>query len=127
MAYCRMQACPAERMNRSRLGHSGSEGPYFMTLVQSTWARGARARAVPVAGEHEGAIGAAAVDELAQVLVGRRCVANLELGRGADLHDVAYGEGAVLRIAPEDVSDQEVAPVELRLGFVDHPPEVDAA
>src|SRR3954468_5639665 len=47
MAYCRMTACPADRMKRSRSGHMGSLGSYFMTRVHSTWASGARAIAVP--------------------------------------------------------------------------------
>src|SRR3954454_9993680 len=47
MAYCRITACPAERMKRSRSGHIGSDGSYFMTLVHNTWASGARAIAVP--------------------------------------------------------------------------------
>ena len=42
-----MQACPLERTKRSWSGHSGSRGSWFMIRVQSTWASGASAMAVP--------------------------------------------------------------------------------
>ena len=47
MAYCSTEAWPAESTKRSRSTHMGDSASYFMTRVHSTWARGARAMAVP--------------------------------------------------------------------------------
>ena len=43
-----MEACPQDSTNRSRSGHFGSSGSWFMIRVHSTWASGARAIAVPL-------------------------------------------------------------------------------
>ena len=47
MEYRRMEACPLDRTNRSRSGQLGAFGSYRMMRVQSTWASGASAIAVP--------------------------------------------------------------------------------
>ena len=45
--YCRIEAWPLDRMNRSRSGQCGLAGSWRMTLLNSTWASGASAIAVP--------------------------------------------------------------------------------
>ena len=45
--YRRIEAWPADRTKRSRSGQSGSAGSWRMTRLNSTWASGARAMAVP--------------------------------------------------------------------------------
>ena len=47
MAYWSTEAWPQERTKRSRSTQWGEAASYFMTRVHSTWARGARAMAVP--------------------------------------------------------------------------------
>jgi hypothetical protein len=45
--YSRTEAWPTDSTKRSRSGQSGSDGSWRMTRVQSTWASGASAMAVP--------------------------------------------------------------------------------
>ena len=47
IVYCRIDAWPFERMKRSRSGQCGSAGSWFMMRLNSTWATGASAIAVP--------------------------------------------------------------------------------
>ncbi len=64
------------------------------------------------------------VMQLAEVLVGRDRVADLELDGGAHVDHVADGHGAHLAVDADDVPDDEVASLEVGSRLVDRAAEV---
>src|SRR5205085_1369298 len=74
--------------------------------------------AAAVAREHQRALRLSAGEQLAQIDVGGRRVAYLELDGVADLHLVTDGDGAHLPIASDDVADEKIAAAEVDLVLV---------
>ncbi|MFN8019551.1 MAG: hypothetical protein U0P45_15725 [Acidimicrobiales bacterium] len=76
------------------------------------------------AGEDERRAALHVGEQDAQVLVGRRGIAHLELHGGADGHLGADGDGAALPVGAEHRADQHVVAVGLAAPLVEHDPEL---
>src|SRR5205823_6518638 len=90
------------------------------------------ARAATVAGEEEAplharrrALGALPLQEPAQVLVGARLVADVELD-GLPHPDHVVDRDPPRLVGADHVADEEVAPLERLLVLVDHPADMEA-
>ena len=76
--------------------------------------------AASVAGEYEGTAGGTSGQYGVEVLVGAGGVAHLELHGRTHRHGVAHRHRAGCTVDAEHAADEEIAPFELNLGFVDH-------
>ena len=84
-------------------------------------------RAPPVAGEQQRRFRVVAAYECSEVLVGRGCVAHVELHGRAHVADGPDGDGTALAVGAHDVAHDEIAALELGLVLVDDQAEVKTA
>src|SRR5687767_7400377 len=80
--------------------------------------------AAAVAGEEQRRVGLGGGEEVAQVLVGRAGVADLELHRPPDFDVVADGDGAAALVGSHHAPHEEIAPAGVESRLVDHTPDL---
>src|SRR3954451_18750460 len=121
------EAALADGTDLAGAEHAGSGTAFdvgvddLCVVIRSTEEVGAAA----VAGEHERALSLAPGHQLAQIVIGGRGVAHLELHRRADIDLVADRDRADVAVTAEHGANEEVAAVEFDLVLVDDAAEVD--